>query len=106
LARLGFNAKETPAISHMLRDLDRNQELFLDYTITDLKSLVGQPGEYLIYEGSSTEPPCEKEVLWVLISDVKSLSQSQLDQFPTRLLNQYRSTQPRMNREIRISFAD
>ena len=37
--------------------------------------LIGEPDEYITYEGTMTEPPCEDGVMWILLTSIKSLSE-------------------------------
>jgi hypothetical protein len=53
-----------------------------------------------------TEAPCDSSVLWIILSDTMTMSQRQLNYFPQRLLNNYRTTQKRAGRDIRISFTE
>jgi hypothetical protein len=68
--------------------------------------LIGDPDEYIMYEGTLTEPDCDSGVLWILLTDIKSLSARQIGKFPTKLVNQYRALQATNGREIIISFTD
>ncbi len=68
--------------------------------------MIGDPDEYIMYEGTLTEPDCDSGVLWILLTDIKSLSARQISRFPTKLLNQYRALQATNSREIIISFTD
>ena len=37
--------------------------------------LIGDPGEYLMYEGTTTEVPCETSVMWIILSETMTMSE-------------------------------
>ncbi|CDW81563.1 UNKNOWN [Stylonychia lemnae] len=102
LSNIGFDPQNNPKTAEQLRDLVENQELLLENSILNLKSLIDEPEEYLMYEGSMTEPNCESSVMWILLAQTISLSKDQLDYFPTRLLSQYRQIKARQNRKVSL----
>ncbi|XP_037943591.1 carbonic anhydrase 2-like [Teleopsis dalmanni] len=74
-----------------------------------LSSLLGnlKTTEFFTYEGSLTTPPCSQAVTWIVFTDIKTISPSQMHVFHSLsdshgviLENNYRSLQAKANRKI------
>jgi len=56
--------------------------------------------EYYAYTGTTTSAPCQPNVQWIVLKNVQSISERQIEQFP--LKENYRSTQPRAARVVSL----
>jgi carbonic anhydrase len=70
----------------------------------DLDDFLGEPKNFLKYEGSTTFSPCRANVTWIILSNTYKVSQRQLDNFPTLIKNKHRDLQPLNERTIYSSF--
>eukprot|EP00347_Sterkiella_histriomuscorum_P017576 403348805 len=102
LRNIGFDRATNNQIGDMLNKLSDNEELSIEKSIIDLTNLVNNPEEYVMYEGSLTEPNCDSNVQWILLTQTISASKRQLEKFPQKLRELHRSTQPRLQRQINL----
>ena len=65
---LGFDIRTNKEVGEMLFKLAANEELSIDHARMNLQKLVEQAEEYVQYEGSLTEPGCDGNVKWVVLT--------------------------------------
>ncbi len=69
----------------------------------NLSKYLSNDKDFFFYEGIENEPPCEKQTLFILLTDVLYINTIQLKNYPKVLKNKFREIQERNNRKIYLT---
>jgi len=71
-------------------------------SVIDLSLMLNGVRQMVSYEGSLSRPPCTPNVNYLVITNIKRISQAFLDAFPDDLVGNYRQTQDREDRALTL----
>jgi len=72
------------------------------HTVVDLTLMLNSVNQMISYEGSLSRPPCTPNVEYLVITNIKRITQAFLDAFPRDLIGNHREVQDREERPLTL----